>query len=211
MSYSAYRCTLDALCMTRGHASAHTHTDTHTDTQALTHTHRHTHTHTHTQTRTRAHIHAHALTHLACLRPLHSQFGALGVGCAGAAVLLYEGVRIAETTLRPLPRIVSAPLGGALCGVIALKFPQVRAQLLRFPAPMSMHAFVHVCVHERVRGRALKQGWSMTGCMGAWVHWQRPAHHTYLSTLLRASSKKLFKSPPMCINKRMSLRCGTHL
>eukprot|EP00967_Tisochrysis_lutea_P157585 scaffold320132_cov19-Tisochrysis_lutea.AAC.1 len=44
----------------------------------------------------------------------HLQFGALGVGCAAAAVLLYEGVRIAETTLRPIPRIVSAPLGGAL-------------------------------------------------------------------------------------------------
>mmetsp|Transcript_21002 Transcript_21002/g.58374 ORF Transcript_21002/g.58374 Transcript_21002/m.58374 type:complete len:766 (+) Transcript_21002:1061-3358(+) len=54
------------------------------------------------------------------------QFGALGVGCAAAAVLLYEGVRIAETTLRPIPRIVSAPLGGLLCGIIALEFPQVQ-------------------------------------------------------------------------------------
>lgn len=40
-------------------------------------------------------------------------------------MLLYEGVRIAEITLRPLPRIASAPLGGALCGIIALEFPQV--------------------------------------------------------------------------------------
>ena len=51
----------------------------------------------------------------------------LGVGCAGAAVLLYEGVRVSETALRPLPRWASAPLGGALCGIIAFKFPQVRA------------------------------------------------------------------------------------
>lgn len=50
----------------------------------------------------------------------------MGVGCAGAAVLLYEGVRVSEAVLRPLPRWVSAPLGGALCGLIAFKFPQVR-------------------------------------------------------------------------------------
>lgn len=53
------------------------------------------------------------------------QFGALGVGCAGAAVLLYEGVRVSEVLLRPLPRIISAPLAGAVCGAIALRFPQV--------------------------------------------------------------------------------------
>ena len=39
---------------------------------------------------------------------------------------LYEGVRISEILLRPLPRIVSAPLAGALCGGIAYNFPQVR-------------------------------------------------------------------------------------
>jgi hypothetical protein len=55
------------------------------------------------------------------------QFGALGLGCAGAAVLLYEGVRVSELALRPLPRIVSAPLAGAMCGAIALKYPQARA------------------------------------------------------------------------------------
>ncbi len=54
-----------------------------------------------------------------------TQFGALGLGCAGAAVLLYEGVRVSEVALRPLPRLVSAPLAGALCGAIALKYPQV--------------------------------------------------------------------------------------
>ncbi len=53
------------------------------------------------------------------------QFSALGVGCAAAAVLLYEGVRVSEVALRPLPRILSAPLAGALCGAIALRFPQV--------------------------------------------------------------------------------------
>eukprot|EP00775_Hariotina_reticulata_P005436 gene5436-5669_t len=54
------------------------------------------------------------------------QFSVLGVGCAGAAVLLYEGVRVSEVVLRPLPRWASAPLGGALCGLIAFKFPQVQ-------------------------------------------------------------------------------------
>ncbi|KAL6763955.1 chloride channel [Haematococcus lacustris] len=54
------------------------------------------------------------------------QFSALGVGCAGAAVLLYEGVRVSEVALRPLPRIISAPLAGAMCGAIALKFPAVQ-------------------------------------------------------------------------------------
>jgi H+/Cl- antiporter ClcA len=53
------------------------------------------------------------------------QFSVLGVGCAGAAVLLYEGIRVSEVILRPLPRWASAPLGGALCGIIAFKFPQV--------------------------------------------------------------------------------------
>lgn len=53
------------------------------------------------------------------------QFSVLGVGCAGAAVLLYEGVRVSEVVLRPLPRWMSAPLGGAVCGLIAFKFPQV--------------------------------------------------------------------------------------
>jgi len=70
----------------------------------------------------------HGCTTLCIKYALHTlalQFGALGVGCAGAAVLLYEGVRIAETTLRPIPRIISAPLGGALCGIIALEYPQV--------------------------------------------------------------------------------------
>lgn len=57
--------------------------------------------------------------------PLPPQFGALGVGCAGAAVALYEGVRVSEIALRPLPRIVSAPLAGLLCGIIALQYPQV--------------------------------------------------------------------------------------
>lgn len=54
------------------------------------------------------------------------QFSALGVGCAGAAVLLYEGIRVSEVILRPLPRWASAPLGGLLCGIIAFKFPQVQ-------------------------------------------------------------------------------------
>jgi H+/Cl- antiporter ClcA len=57
------------------------------------------------------------------------QFSALGVGCAGAAVLLYEGIRVSEVVLRPLPRWASAPLGGALCGIIAFKFPQVRSRI----------------------------------------------------------------------------------
>uniref|UniRef100_A0A7S0RZ83 Chloride channel protein n=1 Tax=Chlamydomonas leiostraca TaxID=1034604 RepID=A0A7S0RZ83_9CHLO len=54
------------------------------------------------------------------------QFSALGVGCAVAAVALYEGVRVSEIALRPLPRYLSAPLAGALCGAIALSFPQVQ-------------------------------------------------------------------------------------
>ena len=53
------------------------------------------------------------------------QFGLLGIACASAAVALYEGVRISEIALRPLPRWVSAPLAGAMCGIIAYKFPQV--------------------------------------------------------------------------------------
>jgi hypothetical protein len=63
---------------------------------------------------------------LCCCLLLLSQFSALGVGCAGAAVLLYEGIRVSEVILRPLPRWASAPLGGLLCGIIAFKFPQVR-------------------------------------------------------------------------------------
>lgn len=39
--------------------------------------------------------------------------------------MLYEGVRVSEVALRPLPRSISAPLAGALCGAIALSFPQV--------------------------------------------------------------------------------------
>ncbi|GAX78773.1 hypothetical protein CEUSTIGMA_g6210.t1 [Chlamydomonas eustigma] len=54
------------------------------------------------------------------------EFSLLGVGCASAAVMLYEGVRASEIVLRPLPRWVSAPLAGALCGAIAYKFPQVQ-------------------------------------------------------------------------------------
>lgn len=54
------------------------------------------------------------------------QFSALGLCCAGAAVSLYEGVRVCEVVLRPLPRYVSAPLAGALCGAIAFNFPQVQ-------------------------------------------------------------------------------------
>lgn len=54
------------------------------------------------------------------------QFSFLGLGCAGAAVALYEGVRVSEVALRPLPRWVSAPLAGLLCGAIALQFPQVQ-------------------------------------------------------------------------------------
>ena len=54
------------------------------------------------------------------------QFGLLGIACASAAVALYEGVRISEIALRPLPRWVSAPLAGAMCGIIAYRFPQVR-------------------------------------------------------------------------------------
>lgn len=55
------------------------------------------------------------------------QFGALGVACAGAAVALYEGVRVSEIVLRPLPRHISAPLAGGVCGMIALVFPQASA------------------------------------------------------------------------------------
>lgn len=55
-----------------------------------------------------------------------AQFSLLGVGCAGAAVALYEGVRVSEFVMRPMPRWVSAPLAGALCGIIALQFPQVQ-------------------------------------------------------------------------------------
>lgn len=36
-----------------------------------------------------------------------------------------QGVRMSELALRPLPRYVSAPLAGAMCGLIAFKFPQV--------------------------------------------------------------------------------------
>eukprot|EP00195_Chlamydomonas_chlamydogama_P005828 CAMPEP_0202903764 /NCGR_PEP_ID=MMETSP1392-20130828/26154_1 /ASSEMBLY_ACC=CAM_ASM_000868 /TAXON_ID=225041 /ORGANISM="Chlamydomonas chlamydogama, Strain SAG 11-48b" /LENGTH=634 /DNA_ID=CAMNT_0049591089 /DNA_START=664 /DNA_END=2568 /DNA_ORIENTATION=+ len=54
------------------------------------------------------------------------EFGLLGLGCAGAAVALYEGVRVSEIGLRPLPRYVSAPLAGAMCGVVAFGFPQVQ-------------------------------------------------------------------------------------
>jgi H+/Cl- antiporter ClcA len=61
----------------------------------------------------------------ATMCPPPHQFSVLGVGCAGAAVLLYEGIRVSEVVLRPLPRWASAPLGGALCGLIAFKFPQV--------------------------------------------------------------------------------------
>ncbi len=43
-----------------------------------------------------------------------------------AAVALYEGVRVSEIALRPLPRYLSAPAAGALCGLIAYKFPAVR-------------------------------------------------------------------------------------
>jgi H+/Cl- antiporter ClcA len=57
---------------------------------------------------------------------MRTQYSALGVGCAAAAVMLYEGVRVSEVVLRPLPRWASAPLGGALCGIIAIRFPQVQ-------------------------------------------------------------------------------------
>ena len=53
------------------------------------------------------------------------EFGVLGLVCAGAAVALYEGVRVSEVLMRPLPRWISAPLAGALCGAVAYKFPQV--------------------------------------------------------------------------------------
>ncbi len=43
-----------------------------------------------------------------------------------AAVALYEGVRVSEIALRPLPRWLSAPTAGVLCGIIAYRFPQVR-------------------------------------------------------------------------------------
>jgi H+/Cl- antiporter ClcA len=69
---------------------------------------------------------ARCLRQRARLRPPPLQFSALGLGCAGAAVALYEGVRVSEIFLRPLPRYVSAPLGGALCGLIAFWHPQVR-------------------------------------------------------------------------------------
>ncbi|KAG2496243.1 hypothetical protein HYH03_005841 [Edaphochlamys debaryana] len=55
-----------------------------------------------------------------------AQFSALGLGCSVAAVALYEGVRVSEIALRPLPRWLSAPTAGALCGIIAYKFPQVQ-------------------------------------------------------------------------------------
>lgn len=54
------------------------------------------------------------------------QFSALGLGCSLAAVMLYEGVRVSEIALRPLPRVLSAPLAGIFCGIIAFWFPQVR-------------------------------------------------------------------------------------
>ncbi|GFR48199.1 hypothetical protein Agub_g10016 [Astrephomene gubernaculifera] len=54
------------------------------------------------------------------------QFSALGSCCAVAAVALYEGVRVCEIALRPLPRWLSAPTAGALCGIIAYRFPQVQ-------------------------------------------------------------------------------------
>ncbi|KXZ55344.1 hypothetical protein GPECTOR_3g475 [Gonium pectorale] len=55
-----------------------------------------------------------------------AQFSALGLGCAMAAVALYEGVRVCEIALRPLPRYLSAPTAGVLCGIIAYRFPQVQ-------------------------------------------------------------------------------------
>lgn len=79
------------------------------------------------------------------------QFSALGVGCAGAAVLLYEGIRVSEVILRPLPRWASAPLGGLLCGIIAFKFPQVTGQ--QWGPNMS--------------GRKVFGG--RLGCLGGWV------------------------------------------
>ncbi|GLI60659.1 hypothetical protein VaNZ11_002859 [Volvox africanus] len=54
------------------------------------------------------------------------QFSALGLGCSVVAVALYEGVRVSEIALRPLPRWLSAPTAGALCGIIAYRFPQVQ-------------------------------------------------------------------------------------
>ncbi|KAG2448571.1 hypothetical protein HYH02_006462 [Chlamydomonas schloesseri] len=55
-----------------------------------------------------------------------AQFSALGLGCAVAAVALYEGVRVSEIALRPLPRYLSAPVAGIMTGVIAYRFPQVQ-------------------------------------------------------------------------------------
>ncbi|KAG2444864.1 hypothetical protein HXX76_001602 [Chlamydomonas incerta] len=55
-----------------------------------------------------------------------AQFSALGLGCSVAAVALYEGVRVCEIALRPLPRYLSAPVAGIMTGVIAYRFPQVQ-------------------------------------------------------------------------------------
>ena len=87
------------------------------------------------------------------------EFGVLGVGCAGAAVALYEGVRVSEVLMRPLPRWISAPLAGGLCGVVAFQYPQVGSeeggQTLRMhlDSPKSLpeswsHQFVSYGIHR---------------------------------------------------------------
>ncbi|KAG1659430.1 hypothetical protein FOA52_001101 [Chlamydomonas sp. UWO 241] len=91
------------------------------------------------------------------------QFGLLGAGCAGAAVALYEGVRVSEIILRPLPRWISAPLAGAACGAIALAHPQVQyghvnlEEIFRDSTNLSLpslltakHSFLFF-IHEKVQ------------------------------------------------------------
>lgn len=70
---------------------------------------------------------SHSFTHL-ITHPPNSRPGAPtpAAGCAVAAVALYEGVRVSEIALRPLPRYLSAPVAGIMTGVIAYRFPQVR-------------------------------------------------------------------------------------
>lgn len=110
------------------------------------------------------------------------QFGFLGLGCAGAAVALYEGVRVAELLLRPLPRTLSAPLGGALCGIIALKFPQARLAgrgaccLSHAPGRVGgpgKRAAWRALLLRRLRCRRSSPGLALR-CRVCFMHYQRP-------------------------------------
>ena len=97
-----------------------------------------------------------------------AEFGLLGVFCASAAVSLYEGVRISEIVLRPLPRMVSAPLAGALCGTIAFWFPQVQygyvnlEQIFRDSTNLSVFSLVTLLI-AKVAATSICVGGGLVG------------------------------------------------